>query len=445
MPEYSGPTFYFKTFGCQMNVYDSERLAELFLEAGWRPCPDPGSADLIFLNTCSVREKAVQRVLGHLNHLKTHKKANPELLIALGGCVAQQEGARLFELAPHLDLVVGPQFLPELPSLAAKAAQDRQPVLKTGFGSGAAWSGPRPLGQASFAAPLSAYLTIMQGCDNFCAYCVVPHVRGREISRPPQEIIREARLLLSRGSREITLLGQNVNSYGRGLAGCSFPRLLEEVAALDNLWRLRFTTSHPKDLSPELIRVFGRLQPLCRQLHLPFQSGSNRILRAMGRGYSREEYLNLVARLRDHCPEIVLMADVIVGFPGETEADFEDTLSLVELVRFDGLFSFNYSDRPQAPAARLPEDLKLPGDVKSRRLSVLQARQKEISAAKNRAYLGRRLEVLVEGPFGREAGQLTGRTEGQKIVNFSGPENLSRQLASPLIVRAGANSLLGEL
>ncbi|MEW5723789.1 MAG: tRNA (N6-isopentenyl adenosine(37)-C2)-methylthiotransferase MiaB [Thermodesulfobacteriota bacterium] len=428
------------TFGCQMNEYDSDVVFRLLSERGWSRTREIGQADFIFLNTCSIREKAEQKVYSYLGRLRPLKEARPDLVIGVGGCVAQQEGEKLLEAAPFVDLVLGTHGVRRLPDLLEEAARTRQAVCYTGFDYETGRT-PVPVPEG---AGLKAFLTIMQGCDNFCAYCVVPYVRGREISRPPGDILAEAGGLLAGGVKEITLLGQNVNSYGRGLEpAADFVDLLERMAGLPGLLRLRFTTSHPKDLSPRLMRAMAEIGPLCEHLHLPVQAGSSAVLSAMGRGYSREEYLARVEALREARPGVALTTDVIVGFPGETEADFQETMSLVEQVRFDGMFSFKYSDRPNTRAAGLPG--KVDEAVKGRRLSELQARQKEISASRNREMVGRRVEVLVEGRSGRYDGQLTGRTRGNKIVNFTGPSGLIGGLAEPLVVEAWANSLRGIL
>ncbi|MDR2945527.1 MAG: tRNA (N6-isopentenyl adenosine(37)-C2)-methylthiotransferase MiaB [Candidatus Adiutrix sp.] len=439
------------TFGCQMNDYDSGRLGELLSARGWTLTDSRREADFIFFNTCSIREKAAQRVLNHLEQVRYLKKDKPGLVIGVGGCVAEQEGAALLERAPWLDLVVGPQHLPEIPALLEdlRGQADRRTVV--GSGERPAWSAEnlRDIGAASGAANppasaknLTATVTIMQGCDNYCAYCVVPYLRGPELSRRADDIVEEARRLVERGVEDLTLLGQNVNSYGRGLAGApSFPELLEMVAAT-GLKRLRFTTSHPKDFPPELVKLFGSLPALCEYLHLPVQSGSDAVLAAMGRVYNREGYLRLVGELRAACPDLALSTDIIVGFPGETEADFEETMSLVETVGYDAMFSFKYSDRPQTKSAGLFP--KISEEEKGRRLTRLQERQKEITLAKNRAQVGRTLEVLVERPSDRYPGQLTGRARNFKLVHFDGPESLIGQMV-PVRIEEGWTVLRGVL
>jgi len=437
------------TFGCQMNEYDSGRLGELLAARGWQPAATREEADLIFFNTCSVRAKAAQRVLNHLEEVRALKRRKPSLIVAVGGCVAEQEGQALLDRVPWLDLVAGPQCLPLLPGILEKMDGSRRTL--TGPGRQPAWSQAnlKALGvtaPVSAASPLAAGVTIMQGCDNYCAYCVVPYLRGPELSRPAGEILEEAAALLAGGARDLTLLGQNVNAYGRGLAGIpggpsGFPDLLKAVAAL-GVERLRFVTSHPKDFSPELVELFAALPPLGDSLHLPVQSGSEAVLKAMGRGYSREEYLGLVRALRRARPGLALSTDVIVGFPGETEADFEATLDLAETVGFDAMFSFKYSDRPGVAAAGFPN--KVPEEEKARRLTRLQTRQKAISLARNQAHIGQVLEVLVERVSGRRPGQLTGRARNHKLVHFDGPPKLIGQMVPVLITSAGPASLQGQ-
>ncbi|MBU2548403.1 MAG: tRNA (N6-isopentenyl adenosine(37)-C2)-methylthiotransferase MiaB [Proteobacteria bacterium] len=434
------PRAFIFTFGCQMNEYDSDRMARILAERGFESTRDLKRADLIVLNTCSIREKAVQKVMSFLGRLRPLKEDRPSLIIVVTGCVAQQEGEKLLKQAPYLDLVLGTHALHRLPELLDWIMTDRRPVCHTDF----EYHLPPPPPLTSGDVRVRAYLTVMQGCDNFCAYCVVPYVRGREISRPPEEILTEARDLVAHGVREIILLGQNVNSYGRGLEPpVTFADLLTRAADLPGLKRIRFTTSHPKDLSPGLISAMAELGPVCEHVHLPVQSGSSRILKAMSRGYTRADYLDRVEALRRACPDVALTTDIIVGFPGETEADFQESLDLVSRVRFDGMFSFKYSDRPITRAARF--EPKVDETVKSRRLAELQALQKSITLELNQALIGQRVQVLVEGRGKRYPDQLTSRTRGNKVVNFNGPDELIGCLAYPLIVQAWPNSLVGLL
>jgi len=436
------------TFGCQMNEYDSGRLKELLSARGWTLTDSRREADFIFFNTCSIREKAAQKVLNHLEQVRYLKKENPGLIIGVGGCVAEQEGRNLLEQAPWLDLVIGPQHLPKIPDLLEQIRTGAQRRSVVGPGDRPAWSrenlhelGCRPDAAPGQARPFIDSITIMQGCDNYCAYCVVPYLRGPELSRRADDLLDEIKRMIDRGVLDLTLLGQNVNSYGRGLEGApSFPKLLEQVAET-GIKRLRFTTSHPKDFSPDLIKLFGSLPPLCESLHLPAQSGSDSVLKAMRRVYTREAYLRLVDDLRAACPDLALTTDIIVGFPGETEADFEDTMSLIEAVGYDAMFSFKYSDRPQTKSAGF--DRKIPEEEKSRRLTHLQRRQKEITLAKNQAHVGQIWEVLVEKASDRYPGQLTGRARNFKLIHFDGPESLIGRMASVRVAEGWGASLRG--
>jgi len=431
---------YIATFGCQMNEYDSMCMTRLMDRENYVLTDTMDEADLILLNTCCIREKAEQKVYSFLGRLRKLKEKKPELVIGVTGCVAQQEGARLFRKAPYLDLVVGTHGVLRLPELVEKVSRTGKKECQIGFEHRPA----PPLDFNGDPAPLTAFVTIMQGCDNYCSYCVVPYVRGREVSRRPEDILAEIKNLLDRGTREITLLGQNVNSYGRGLGpGISFAALLHQAASLEDLDRLRFTTSHPKDLSSDLIKALAELGPLCEHIHLPVQSGSNKVLKAMNRKYTREDYLEKVDRLRHACPEIAITTDVIVGFPGETEDDFQQTVDLITQVRFDGAFSFQYSDRPMTRATRF--DNKIGSDVKRERLIILQALQKEITLEINRGMIGRRFEVLLEGLSKRGADQLMGRTRTNKIVNVSTVHDVSGALAEVLVEEAFANSLRGTI
>jgi tRNA-2-methylthio-N6-dimethylallyladenosine synthase len=435
----SGPQkrVYIRTFGCQMNVADSELMSQL-LAPDYALTERPEEADLYLINTCAIRRKSQEKVLSLVGQLKSLKRRRPELIIGVGGCVAQQEGERLLQAAPHLDLVFGTRGIFRLPQLVDRAAGQR--TVDVDLEGGCA-----PLPRRTWAAGMvQAFVTIMQGCDNFCSFCVVPYVRGRERSRPPDEIIAEVSGFLAQGGREVTLLGQNVNSYGRGLAeSITFPQLLGRLAGLPDLKRLRFATSHPKDLSPELIAAFRNIPALCEHLHLPAQSGSNRVLAAMNRGYSREEYLKKVARLKETCPELSLSTDLIVGFPGETDADFQDTLDLVRQAGFHQAFSFKYSPRPQTRAATLPD--QVPEHVKSARLRELNGLLAQLQSDAQRRLVGREAEVLVEGMSKRSPQELTGRLRTNQIVNFPGPSQLIGRFVTVRLTEAHAHSLKGEL
>lgn len=403
---------------------------------------DIEAADIIFLNTCSVREKAEQKVYSFLGRLRRLKIINPGLRIVVAGCVAQQLGKELLERFTHIDLVLGTravsslmQLLDELEISSGRIAHlPQEETIREEFGE---HPFPSPNGVA-------APVTIMQGCNNFCTYCIVPYVRGRERSRPALEIIEEIKWLTRGGVREVLLLGQNVNSYGRGLKEeITFVDLLRRIQEETDVLRLRFTTSHPKDLTEELIRSFTEIPCLCRHLHLPFQAGSDKVLKRMHRGYTSGQYIEKIGRLRDACPEIALSSDAMVGFPGESREDFHDTLHLLEHVRFDSLFSFRYSDRPYAEAAHFPN--KLAEEIKTQRLAELQSLQAAISMEKNLAEEGRLREVLVEGASKTGNGQLTGRTEQNRVVNFEGPEELIGSIAVVRIITAFSHSLKGEV
>ncbi len=448
---------YIYTIGCQMNVYDSEHMAMELAPLGYGPALSPDEADMVIVNTCSVRSKAEQKAFSILGRLGDAKRRRPGLIVAVAGCVAQQEGARILSRAPHVDLVLGTRAVHRLAGLVRQLESGRGPVVDLELAEAPEEFETQPA--SADQAGVSRFVTIMRGCDNFCAYCVVPHVRGRETSRAPELILSEIEALVAAGVREITLLGQNVNSYGAKEGLGSFPELLERVNAVDGLARIRFTTSHPKDLTEGLIRSFARLEKLCPHIHLPVQSGSNRVLERMNRRYTREHYLDIVSKLRNSCPGIAITSDMIVGFPGETPADFEATLELMREVQFDGLFAFTYSDRPHAPSTRFPE--KVPVQDQNERLQALLELQRGITLSRNQALTGSVIEVLVEGfskqqaSRGRSEGprvQWTGRSPGNKVVNFDGRagavgarEAHAGQLVSVRIVRALAHSLFGAL
>jgi tRNA-2-methylthio-N6-dimethylallyladenosine synthase len=434
--------FFIQTFGCQMNVYDSERIGCVLKGEGYAKTADPEEADLIFLNTCSVREKPAQKVYSALGRFHRLKKRNPGLILGVGGCVAQQEGEGLLERFSFLDFVLGTKELPRLKTILRDLEQTgkRQAALVL-EGRVDPYSSLPPYVPRS---RVLSFVSIMQGCDNFCAYCVVPFVRGREVSRPSAQILNEIRSLAASGVKEVTLLGQNVNSYGQKPGGeIGFVRLLEEVEEVAGIERIRFTTSHPKDLSPELIGAFGRLRKLCEHIHLPLQSGSNRILERMNRGYTREDYWEKVQALRRRCPDIGITADLIVGFPGETEADFADTVELIERVQFDDFFSFKYSDRPLT-RARLFAD-KVPEEVSQKRLEEIQTLQKRITRLRSKRWEEREVEVLVEGRSKASAGESAGRTRTHHRVNFPGRDQPEGCLVKLKISRAYGHSLRGEL
>ena len=426
------------TFGCQMNAYDSARMAGMLAQMGYAQVERPDQADLVVLNTCSVRHRAEEKVYSYVGELKRLKRERPWLLIGVGGCVAQQEGDSLLKRLPHLDFVFGPDALGSLPEMVTQAARGKRLAL-TSLGAPA-----RPVDIIIPAEPgLKAMVTVMTGCDNFCSYCVVPYVRGRERSRTAGEILEEVAALVDAGVREITLLGQNVNSYRDPDGGLDFAGLLARVDQIKDLWRIRFTTSHPKDLGQGLTEALAGLDKVMEQLHLPAQSGSDRMLKAMNRGYTRAQYLDLVRRLREMVPQVALGGDIIVGFPGETRQDFEQTLSMLEEVGYDFLYSFKYSDRPFTRAGRL--EGKLDDETKGRRLVELQALQRVLGLQEHQAQAGRVEEVLVEGPAKHGQGLMSGRSRAGRVVNFPGPPELAGRLAMVRITQGRENSLLGEL
>lgn len=435
---------YVQTFGCQMNEYDSLRVQRILAHNGYRTTTELALADVIFLNTCSVREKAEQKVHSFLGRLRRHKLLNPRLKIVVAGCVAQQLGEKLLQRFDYLDLVVGTRGIPAIAELLAVVSGEGRRLAHLPDQSEDSKYVDIFQQSAVITSGVAAPVTIMQGCNNFCTYCIVPHVRGREQSRPVAEILAEVERLVAGGAKEVLLLGQNVNSYGRGLpAGTSFVTLLETLCNQTDVRRIRFTTSHPKDLTDELIACFANLPKLCKHLHLPVQAGSDRILQRMNRNYTAARYLQRIELLRRTCPEIGITSDVMVGFPGETEDDFRATLWLLEEVQFDNLFSFVYSDRPFARSSEFAD--KTPEHVKIRRLIELQGLQAEITLRKNQAEVGRLREVLVEGPSKNGGQQMSGRTQQNRVVNFAGPSELTGQTVIVKIVDAFSHSLRGEL
>jgi tRNA-2-methylthio-N6-dimethylallyladenosine synthase len=395
---------------------------------------------MIILNTCSIREKAEQKFyseLGRLSRLKEKDGKGP--MIAVAGCLAQQEGRKILSRVRSVDMLIGPSDIMKLSGLAAMKRDGARPVIET--------SGDpeyhRRVVPASRRDGLKAWVSIMYGCDNFCTYCVVPHLRGRERSRPAAHIIGEVKGLASAGYKEITLLGQNVNSYGKGTAeSCTFPQLLHRAHDVEGIERIRFVTSHPRDLSDDLISAIRDLPKVCESLHLPVQSGSDRILAAMNRKYTRQEYLEKVGKLRKAVPEIVLTTDIIVGFPGEEEADYAQTEELLREVQYDGIFAFKYSRRPNTRALVL--DNHIPERIKDDRLARVFALQRAITLRRNRDHVGSVQEVLADG-VSKRGGKVSGRTRGNKVVNFSGPAHLIGRLVNVRIIAAGPNSLTGEL
>ncbi len=432
---FPGRTYKIVTYGCQMNAHDSENLAGMLEEMGFAPAADEGEADLLLFNTCCIRDNAERRLLGNVSALAQRKREKPDLLVGVCGCMMQQEGGaqRLLDLCPFVDLVFGTHNLYRLPELLLRALRG-QPVRETGGDERGCIPEGLPVRRTS---AIQGALTIMYGCNNFCTYCVVPYVRGRERSRSVADVVREAESMAASGIQEILLLGQNVNSYA---GGATFPELLR---ALDGVVpRIRFMTSHPKDLSDALIEEMARSRSVCPQFHLPVQSGNDKVLREMNRVYTRAHYLERVRALRQAIPEVGLTTDVIAGFPGETEAEFADTLSLVEEVQYDSAFTFIYSPRRGTRAAARPD--QIPEAVQHERLDRLIRVQERATASRLAQQVGSVQEVLVEGASRRREGFLAGRTGRGMTVNFPGDAALVGKIVPVRILGTGANTLRGE-
>ena len=432
---------YIKTYGCQMNVYDSERMAEAMGGAGYVETDTPDDADMILLNTCHIREKAAEKVYSELGRFRTLKDSRPDLKIGVAGCVAQAEGEEIMRRQPLVDLVVGPQSYHRLPELEAKARSGKK-AMDTQFPLDDKFDTLRQRPKAKRGP--TAFLTVQEGCDKFCAFCVVPYTRGAEVSRPVSRVLEEARDLVERGVREITLLGQNVNAYhGTGPDGrdWSLAELIWALDGIDGLKRIRFTTSHPNDMDDDLIAAHGDCTKLMPYLHLPVQSGSDRILKRMNRSHTAESYLRLIERIRAARPDILMSGDFIVGFPEETERDFQDTLDLIEAVGYGYAFSFKYSTRPGTPAA---ERDQVDEDVKSDRLQRLQALITRQQRAAQDAMVGREVGVLFEKP-GRQPGQMVGKSDYLHAVHVTDADVQPGQLARVEIVESGTNSLAGRV
>ncbi len=419
---------YINTMGCQMNVYDSDQIRSRLAPMGYDSTDDLEQADIIIVNTCTIRDKAEQKAFSFLGRLAPLKVRNPNLIIGIGGCVAQQEGRRILKRVPHVDLVFGTHAIGRIPKLIRRIGETRCRLVDIEI---AETIEPDDFTVNPFPKnDTSAFITIMRGCDNYCTYCVVPYVRGRESSRSPKDILNEIGHLVDQGVREVTLLGQNVNSYGKKEGHGTFAQLLEQVAGIDGLQRIRFTTSHPKDLSIELIESFNNIGKVCNHIHLPVQSGSEAVLKRMNRHYSPEHYVEKVGQLRAICPDIAITSDIIVGFPGESEEDFEATLSLLREVKFDGLFAFIYSDRPNAAAVKLSD--KISDSLKKQRLQQVLNCQADFTLARHQAMVGTVQEILVDGKSKHRndaisgdgsdtqcsGTQWSGRTTTNKIVHF---------------------------
>ena len=438
-----GRKLYIRTFGCQMNEYDSARMADVLAAARGMELTDrPEEADVLLLNTCSVREKAQEKVFSEIGRWKALKAARPEVVIGVGGCVASQEGEAILARAPYVDLVFGPQTLHRLPAMLRRLEAERRPVVDVSFPETEKFDHlpePRPGGP-------TAFVSVMEGCSKYCSFCVVPYTRGEEVSRPFEDVLAEVAALAARGVREVTLLGQNVNAY-RGTTAdgetADLATLIAYAAAVDGIGRVRYTTSHPLEMTEGLIEAHAEVPELVPHLHLPVQSGSDRILAAMKRGHTADDYREIVRRLRRARPDITISSDFIVGFPGETEEDFEATLALVEEIGFDYSFSFVYSPRPGTPAAEL--DDPVPPAVKKARLHRLQRLLEEQGQRISRRMVGTVQTVLVEGPSRRDPRELAGRTPNNRVVNFAGDAALVGRFVEVRITEAQPHSLRGEL
>jgi tRNA-2-methylthio-N6-dimethylallyladenosine synthase len=437
------PLLYIRTFGCQMNEYDSTKMVDVLRESGgYQLTDEPALADVLLLNTCSIREKAQEKVFSQLGEWRLLKQANPGLIIGVGGCVASQEGSGITRRAPFVDLVFGPQTLHRLPEMIRQLRSTGRPVVDVSFPEIEKFD-HLPAARAEGA---TAFVSIMEGCSKYCTFCVVPYTRGEEISRPFESVMTEVQQLADQGVREITLLGQNVNAYN-GLmsdgAQCDLATLIYCIAEIEGVQRIRFITSHPLEFNDALIEAYRDVPKLANYLHLPVQSGSDRILAAMKRGYTALEYKQKIRKLRVVRPDISISSDFIIGFPGETERDFQATLALIADVGFDQSFSFIYSRRPGTPAASLPDDVT--HEEKQQRLELLQARINEHAKSISESMVGSVQRVLVERPSRRRAPQLAGRTENMRWVNFDGPATLINQFADVLVTEALRNSLRGRL
>ena len=431
---------YVRTFGCQMNEYDSDKMVDVLrANDGYERTEDVKEADLILFNTCSVREKAQEKVFSDLGRVRHLKEANPNVMIGVGGCVASQEGKVIISRAPYVDIVFGPQTIHRLPSLLKERRKVGKAQVDISFPEVEKFDNlPTPITTSQ-----SAMVSIMEGCSKYCTFCVVPYTRGEEISRPFQDVLVEVATLAAQGVKEITLLGQNVNAYRYEQESevIKFATLLDHVSDIPGLERIRFSTSHPKEFSAALIASYRKLPKLVDHVHLPVQSGSNKILEAMKRGYTREEYLNIIKDLKAARGSVSISSDFIVGFPGETDADFEDTMSLVDEVDFDGSYSFMYSPRPGTPAAGLTEHVPL--NIKKERLSRLQKKLSQNASRYSQLMIGGEFDVLVEGISKKDPSKLSGRTNNNKVVNFEGQERLIGHTIKIQVTEALPNSLRG--
>jgi tRNA-2-methylthio-N6-dimethylallyladenosine synthase len=434
---------YIQTNGCQMNEYDSDKMRDVLMAShGMEITQIPEEADVLLLNTCSIRERAQEKVFSALGRWRKLKKKRPNMIIGVGGCVASQEGAAIQKRAPYVDIVFGPQTLHRLPELLNQARSGQQHVVDISFPEIEKFDSlPEPRAEGA-----KAFVSVMEGCSKYCSFCVVPYTRGEEISRPLDDVLAEISTLAAQGVREINLLGQNVNAYRGEMADgdiASFALLLHYVAAIDGIDRIRFTTSHPIEFTDDIIEAFAEIPQLVNHLHLPVQSGSDNVLSMMKRGHTRADYLETMAKMKAVRPNISLSSDFIVGFPGETDEDFEDTMALIEEVGFDLSYSFLYSARPGTPAAELPDDIS--EEVKKARLARLKQRIEEMTMAISEAMIGTLQTILVEGVSRKSPLHITGRTENNRVVNFIGHPRLAGQFVDVLITEALPNSLRGKM
>ncbi len=435
---------FIRTFGCQMNEYDSDKMADVLgVAQGYEKTDNPEEADLILFNTCSVREKAQEKVFHDLGRVKHLKQQNPNLVIGVGGCVASQEGEAIVARAPYVDIVFGPQTLHRLPQLIAERKEKGKAAVDVSFPEIEKFDAMPPAEVKG----ATAFVSIMEGCSKFCTFCIVPYTRGGEVSRPFTDVLTEVADLAAHGVGEVTLLGQNVNAYRGDMEGtdekADLAMLIEYIAEVPGIERIRYTTSHPREMSQRLIDTYTKVPKLVSHLHLPVQAGSDRILAAMKRGYTTLEYKSIVRKLRAARPDISMSTDFIVGFPGETDEDFEKTMKLIDDVEFDASFSFIYSPRPGTPALELDDNT--PADVKSARLARLQKRIDELAQAVSRSMVGSVQRVLVEGTSKKDANELAGRTDNNRIVNFAGNPRLINTFVDVRITEALPHSLRGEI
>ena len=444
---------YIHTIGCQMNVYDSEKLAAILNDYGYEKTDDLDKADIVVCNTCSIRHKAEEKAFSFLGRFARIKKEKPHLITVMAGCVAQQEGKKAFKRVPHLNIVLGTQAFSRFGQLIETVQSGKERVVDIA-GSQKIYEA-LPDTSVAFGCDenkISRFVTIMQGCENFCTYCVVPYVRGKERSRKPESIVEEINCLAKSGVKEITLLGQNVNSYGQKEGGISFPQLLSKINDINGIHRIRFATSHPKDLSMDLIYAIRDLEKVCNHLHLPVQSGSNKVLKKMNRGYTREKYINRISDLKKHCPQIALSTDIIVGFPSESKDDFNDTMNLLHEIEFDSIFAFAYSDRSSAPAAKFSDQID--ERQKRDRLNALLQLQERVTQKKNNELIGSIIKVLVEGKSikkrdgfeqnSKNMKQMAGRSESNKIVHFPSEHDTIGDMIKIKIEDAYPHSLWGH-